>query len=128
MQMYLWSQVLEVLRITINSPPSIAGPMWAVESAFSTNNKLVNVGAKTGNLLLVNDTGGSTHLGCGAMSNAGSLPGKIAVIDRGTCDFVTKVKNVQNNGAIAAIVIDNVPGEAPFVMGGTITPITISSG
>jgi hypothetical protein len=96
-----------------------------VESAFSTNNKLSNVGAKTGNLLLVNDTGGSTHEGCGAMSNAGSLPGKIAVIDRGTCSFTVKVKNVQNNGAIAAIVIDNIPGEAPFAMGGTDNTITI---
>jgi len=125
MQMYLWSPVAEDSPLNINSPASIAGSMWAVESAFSTNNKLVNVGAKTGNLLLVNDTGGSTHLACGAISNAGSLPGKIAVIDRGTCDFVTKVKNVQNSGAIAAIVINNVANEDPFAMGGTDNTITI---
>jgi hypothetical protein len=125
MQMYLWSQVPGGSPLTINSPASIDGPMWAVESNFSNNNKLVNVGTKTGDLLLVNDTGGSTHQGCGAMSNAASLPGKIAVVDRGTCDFVTKVKNVQNNGAIAAIVIDNIPNEAPFAMGGTDNTITI---
>jgi extracellular elastinolytic metalloproteinase len=124
MQMYLWSAA-STNPLRINSPASIDGQMLSVESNFSVNNKLVNVGAKTGDLLLVNDTGGSTHLGCGAMSNAGSLPGKIAVIDRGTCDFVTKVKNVQNNGAIAAIVIDNVPNEAPFVMGGSDNSITI---
>src|SRR4030095_16494325 len=110
--------------LTINSPGSIAGPMWAVESGFSANNKLENIGLTTGNLLLVNDTGGSTHLACGTLSNGGSLPGKIAVIDRGNCDFVVKVKNVQNLGAIAAIVINNVSG-SPFVMGGTDNTIVI---
>ncbi|HEX5112738.1 MAG TPA: M36 family metallopeptidase, partial [Saprospiraceae bacterium] len=124
MQMYLWSSA-STYPLRINSPTSIDGQLLSVESNFSTNNKLINVGAKTGDLVLVNDTGGSTHLGCGVMSNAGSLPGKIAVIDRGTCDFVTKVKNVQNNGAIAAIVIDNVPGEAPFAMSGSDNSITI---
>lgn len=124
MQMYLWSPVSEDSPLTINTPPSVAGPVWAVESAFSTANKLVNVGAKTGNLLLVNDMGTSTHLACGTLSNGGSLPGKIAVIDRGTCDFVTKVKAVQNLGAIAAIVIDNIT-ESPIAMGGTDNTITI---
>ena len=124
MQMYLWSPVGGTSPLTINSPASIAGSMWAVESAFSINNKLINTGAKTSDLLLVNDTGGSTHLGCGALSNGGSLPGKIAVIDRGTCDFVTKVKNVQTLGAIAAIVVDNV-NEAPFAMAGTDNSIVI---
>ncbi|MBK9985190.1 MAG: M36 family metallopeptidase [Saprospiraceae bacterium] len=124
MQMYLWSPVSGSSPLTINSPASIAGSIWSVESAFSTANKLVNVGAKTGNLLLVNDTGASTHLGCGTLSNGASLPGKIAVIDRGTCDFVTKVKNAQNLGAIAAIVINNVTG-SPFAMNGTDNTITI---
>ncbi|MEP6794597.1 MAG: M36 family metallopeptidase, partial [Saprospiraceae bacterium] len=124
MQMYLWSAVSGSSPLTINSPPANAGPMWAVESAFSAANKLVNVGAKTGNLLLVNDSGGSTHLGCSTLSNGASLPGKIAVIDRGTCDFVTKVKNVQNLGAVAAIVINNVTG-SPFAMSGTDNTITI---
>ena len=124
MQMYVWSPISESSPLTINSPASIAGSMWAVESAFSTNNLLQNVGPKTGNLLLVNDTGGSTHLACGTLSNGGSLPGKIAVIDRGTCNFVTKVKTVQNLGAIAAIVIDNV-SEAPFAMGGSDNTIVI---
>lgn len=125
MQMYLWDPMPGASPLNINSPASIAGPMWAIESIFSANNKLANVGPKTGNLLLVNDTGGSTHLGCGAMSNAASLPGKIAVIDRGTCDFVTKVKNVQNNGAIAAIVINNIPNDPLFAMAGTDNSISI---
>ena len=124
MQMYLWSPVSEDSPLTINTPPSIAGSMFAIESAFSTNNKLVNIGLTIGDFVLVNDAVGGTHMGCGAIANGASLPGKIAVIDRGTCDFVTKVKAVQLLGAIAAIIINNVPGD-PFAMGGNDNTIVI---
>ena len=124
MQMYVWSPVSDESPLTINSPESIAGQMVAIESAFSTNNKLVDIGLTTGDLLLVNDAVGGTHLACGAIANAASLPGKIAVIDRGTCNFTNKVKAVQNLGAIAAIVINNVAG-APFAMTGNDTTIVI---
>ena len=124
MQMYVWSPVSETSPLTINSPESIAGSMVAVESAFSTANKLINIGLTIGDLLLVIDAVGGTHEACGTIANAASLPGKIAVIDRGTCNFVTKVKAVQNLGAIAAIVINNVAG-APFAMGGTDNTIVV---
>lgn len=124
MQMYVWSPVSETSPLTINTPPSIAGSMYAIESAFSTNNKLATIGLTTGDLLLIQDESGPTHQACGTISNGASLPGKIAVIDRGTCDFVTKVKAVQNLGAVAAIVINNVAG-APFAMSGTDNTIVI---
>jgi hypothetical protein len=72
----------------------------------------------------VEDTGADTHEACGTLSNGDSLTGKIAVIDRGNCNFTVKVKTVQNLGAIAAIVINNVSG-APFGMGGTDNTIVI---
>ena len=43
--------------------------------------------------------------------------GKIALIDRGSCTFVAKVKNAQDLGAIMVIVANNAPG-APIAMGG----------
>jgi len=123
MQMYVWSQVPETSPLIINSPESIEGPIAAIESNFSTNNKLANIGLTTEDLVLVIDPAG-THEGCATISNGAALVGKIAVIDRGTCDFVTKVRNVQTYGAIAAIVINNVAG-APIAMGGTDNSIVI---
>ncbi|HET9344464.1 MAG TPA: M36 family metallopeptidase [Candidatus Limnocylindrales bacterium] len=52
--------------------------------------------------------------------------GKIALIDRGTCTFVSKVKKAQDEGAIMAIVANNIAG-APFAMGGGDPTITIPS-
>ncbi|MBP6681406.1 MAG: M36 family metallopeptidase, partial [Saprospiraceae bacterium] len=126
MQMYLWSPFFDESPLTINTPPSISGSMFAIESAFSTNNKIFNIGLKAGDFVLVNDAIGDTHQACGDIANAESLPGKIAIIDRGTCDFVTKVKAVQLLGAIAAIVINNVPDD-PIAMGGTDNTIVIPS-
>jgi extracellular elastinolytic metalloproteinase len=124
MQMYLWSEVSSVSPLTINVPASIAGSMWSVESDFSVNNKLQDVGLTTGDLVLVNDAVGNTHLACGELSNEADISGKIAVIDRGTCSFVIKVKKVQDLGAIAAIVINNDAG-SPIPMGGSDNTITI---
>ncbi|HEV8140727.1 MAG TPA: PA domain-containing protein [Pyrinomonadaceae bacterium] len=64
---------------------------------------------------------------CTAVS---SLAGKIALIDRGTCSFVSKVHNAQNAGALGVIVVDNVSNPTPPGMGGgpdnTITIPTFS--
>lgn len=45
------------------------------------------------------------------------LSGKVALITRGTCAFTDKLNNAEEAGAIAAIVVNSVPG-APIVMGG----------
>ena len=58
----------------------------------------------------------AVNLACSKLAR-NSLLGKVAIVDRGTCDFSVKVKNVQNAGAIAAIVVNNVAG-LPFTMGG----------
>ncbi len=47
---------------------------------------------------------------CAALP-AASLTGKIAVVSRGACTFTTKVRNAQNAGAVAAIVVNNVAGD-----------------
>ena len=128
MQMYLWSAVPNLI---VNSPSSIAGPYTAVESGFSTNNLLQNVGPRTGQVVYYNDDpAGTTHYACGAPAN--SITGKIALIDRGfggatcasTVPFTIKVKNAQDAGAIAVIMVNNVPGD-PITMGGSDNTIII---
>ncbi|MET3732115.1 T9SS-dependent M36 family metallopeptidase [Moheibacter stercoris] len=84
----------------------------------------------TENLAVViddNANGGSNaNDGCENIINAAQLNGKIAMIQRGNCDFVVKVKKAQDAGAKAVVMVNNVAG-APIVMGGTDNTITIPS-
>lgn len=130
MRMYLFDSVANTSLI-VNSPGAISGSYLAIESNFSTANKLINVGPVTGQVVYYNDdAGGTTHYACGAPVN--SVAGKIALIDRGfggavctaTVPFVDKVKNAQTAGAIAVIMVNNVTGN-PIIMGGADNTITI---
>lgn len=60
----------------------------------------------TGSLVLVNDGSAAPTLGC-APSPAGAYAGKIALVDRGACEFEVKVKNAENAGAVAVLVASN---------------------
>ncbi|TKK67236.1 T9SS type A sorting domain-containing protein [Ilyomonas limi] len=124
MQMFLWSPS-PFKTCFANKPAAFTGFKMASESSFSTNNKIKNAGAITANVVIYKDAGTTTSLGCNASSNAAALAGKIAYIDRGNCDFVTKAKNAQNAGAIAVLIGDNVDAQSPILMGGTDNTITI---
>ncbi len=56
------------------------------------------------------DTGGSSLACDEAALPAGSLTGVIALVERGVCQFSLKVYNVQQAGAIAAIIYNSVAG------------------
>ena len=113
-------------NLTINSPVSIAGNY----QCYPTNPANFGVSVTTpttANIVLVNDGTSTSTLGCGTtLTNGASLSGKIALIRRGDCPFVEKVKNAQGYGAIGVIVMNNVEGQ-PIPMGGTDTTITIPS-
>ncbi|HPC84383.1 MAG TPA: S8 family serine peptidase [Thermoanaerobaculaceae bacterium] len=47
---------------------------------------------------------------CTPLTNASSMAGKIAFLDRGDCLFTVKVRNAQLAGAVAAIVANNESG------------------
>ncbi len=122
MQMFLWNTGS---TLKVNSPAEFSGFKTALESAFSANNKLDDKGPITGEVILVNDdAAGTTHIACGPVFNASALAGKIALIDRGTCTFTEKVMIAQKAGAIAVIMINNVPGY-PITMGGANDSIVI---
>ena len=125
MQMFLFSPLTSPINVQVTAPASIAGGYSAIESAFSTANKLANRGPISGQLGLFADAGSSptTSQACGTHDGP-ALTGKIALLYRGTCDFVTKMKNAQLAGATAAIVVNNVISN-PIAMGGTDNTITI---
>ena len=56
----------------------------------------------------------------------GTVSGNIALIDRGTCDFTTKVLNAQAAGAVGVIIVNN-QGDEVITMGGAAVGITIPS-
>ncbi len=111
-------------NVTINSPTSVAGNYVSYPStAFGT----AVTSQITENVILVNDgTGTTASLGCNGLANAGGILGKIALIRRGTCTFVVKVKNAQDAGAIGVIMMNNVEG-TPVAMGGSDPTINIPS-
>ena len=69
----------------------------------------------TAPLGVVAGTTNGLNTACAALP-AGSLTGKIAVISRGVCLFSEKIRNAQNAGAVAAVVVNNVAGD-PTAMG-----------
>ena len=109
--------------INVNTPAGIAGNYVSVETtAFGTS----ITGPITANVVLVSDGSSSpTSLGCNALTNGSEVNGKIALIRRGSCSFIQKIQNAQAAGAIAVIMINNVPG-TPLPMGGTDTGGTIT--
>src|ERR1700687_2496468 len=114
--------------VTVNTPAAIAGNYLAAGATFGP---ALTPGGITGNVVIATDaanpSGPSTTDGCTALTNAAAVAGNIALIDRGTCGFIVKVKNAQNAGAIAVIIADNAPGTPPAGLGGTDPTITIPS-
>jgi len=67
---------------------------------------------------------------CEPVTNGGALAGKIALVHRGNCSFVTKAQAVQAAGAVG-VIVGNVassaqPGSPPF-MGGTASDVGIAA-
>lgn len=72
----------------------------------------------------MNDGTANPTLGCSPLIDFPA--GAIALIDRGVCAFVDKVRNAQAAGASAVIVANNLPGD-PFTMGGDAPDVVIPS-
>ena len=114
MQMYVFNPSGSA-SVTVTAPGSIAGTYAAgVATGFGPQNFNVS-----GNLVLVVDDAAPTSDGCSALTNAGAISGKIALIDRGTCAYLAKAQNAEAAGAIGCIIADNVSSSTPPGMGGT---------
>ena len=100
MQMYLWSNPAPTLAVVVNGTP------YAGKNAdFGPQPTTTGI---SGALALP-----SAANGCSKLK---AITGKVAVIDRGTCSFKTKVANAQAAGAIGVVIANNDTGSL-FVMG-----------
>lgn len=125
MQMFLWDAGGGSANyLTVNAPASIAGPYSSLPAAFGPPPPVAGI---TQDVVIVNDgTTPNTADACENLTNGAAINGKIALIDRQDCTFIDKILRAQGAGAVAVIMVNNVPG-APITMGGTTQQITIPS-
>ncbi|MEM6723559.1 MAG: T9SS-dependent M36 family metallopeptidase, partial [Bacteroidota bacterium] len=111
MQMFLWtndplpsggSAILEV-----TAPGSIAGDIQVNPGGFGGTIPTTPIISE---LVLFDDGTGVTSDACEDPINGPDMAGKIALIDRGDCEFGSKILRAENAGAIAVIMCNNVAG------------------
>jgi hypothetical protein len=130
MQMYLFDSKDAIdgvdfgFEVTSHSNVSLGGLLGlageAKRSSFGQGQFNLN-----GDLVRIDDGMNVITNGCEAAVNGDALAGKIAIIDRGACNFTVKVKNAQDVGAIAVIVVNNVDDGTNPSMGGSDDTVTI---
>jgi hypothetical protein len=116
MQMYLWHPVGPDHLVDV--PGNTYGANGAAFGPALTTTGI------TAQIVLVNDGRGVGSDGCQRIRT--SFSGRIALVDRGGCDFTVKVFNAQSAGAMGVIVANNVD-DTFFTMGGTDSRIQIPS-
>jgi PA domain len=114
-----------VPKLTVIEPLSIAGDYQVGTASFGPVFNTVDL---TRQVMPIIDAG-NLSLACAPFdaTNQRFAKNRIAVVQRGTCGFVVKVKNAQDAGAVGVIVIDNVAGSPPAGMSGTDPTISIPS-
>lgn len=113
-QMFLWDTGAPATDfITINSPASISGTRTATTNVFEGTDRIPVPAAPNGissDLVLYNNGPNPPghNSACQSATNASGLAGKIVLIKRGGCFFNLKVKNAQDAGATAVIIMDSI--------------------
>jgi hypothetical protein len=121
-----------------STPASMLGSYtildWALQSnGWSSPDMNIPANAITGELIFVND--GDTGLdannrpawrdGCTPLVNGAAVSGKIAVINRGACEFGLKAKKAQNEGAIGVIIVSHLDDPIGMLGGDSGLAVTI---
>src|SRR5690606_27674311 len=108
MQMYMWGPYSLPQPLTINNS-ALAGSYTASYPASDAANNITAPSSTpvTANLALALDGAAAPNEACNALVNGANVSGKIVVIKRGNCDFVVKIQNAQNAGAVAVIMVNH---------------------
>ena len=100
--------------VVLNSPDELAGTYSFSAAAFGAD---LTTDIWTGDAAFVDDGSDNPTVGCMDPVNPSDLNGKIALIDRGACEFGTKCLGAENAGAIGAVVFNNAPEGGTITMG-----------
>ena len=109
----LISGALSAQYVYINAPADCEGGLrFGVTSDWGAD---LLSGSWTGDVEIVNDGSGLPTEGCNPL--IGDLTGKIAFVDRGSCNFSLKALNAQTAGAIACVIANHTPNVGTITMG-----------
>jgi len=104
-------------KVALRTSGTVNGNFDYGDAAFGPTASASNF---NGAVVLANDGVGDTADACQPLP-AGSLTGKVAFINRGSCSFEPKVANAQAAGA-TAVIVGNIVAGSPITMGGTADP------
>ncbi len=108
MQMYLWDRLADLEFVSAPGSSSSYGPSSRVGGDWGEGAFLASGDSVRSAIVQVRDAGGESATdGCEALTNATALEGKIAVVDRGTCQFGYKALQAQRAGAVGVIICNS---------------------
>jgi extracellular elastinolytic metalloproteinase len=124
MQMFEWRSSAPN-PVVVHPPSPIAGTYGAPMAGFGES--LTTTGPISGEVVYIGRGCDPAFQGGQPLDPYLANPaGKIALVDRGSCEFQAKVRKAEVNGAIMVIVANNIPGPAT-AMGGANPAIVIPS-
>lgn len=100
MQMYIWSGSGTERLVHVTAPSALVSDIDAIAAGFGPALTTTPI---TASAVFVNDGTGSPTLACGTAIQT-NLTGKIALVDRGSCEFGYKALKAQQRGAVAVIL------------------------
>lgn len=124
MRMYLWSAASANQLLRVESPAEVAGK-YQTSTTTTEWGAAITATPLTAEVVIVNDGSGNQTQGCNALVNASEVEGKIALIDRGNCEFGVKALNAQNAGAVGFIICNFEEGYVNMAPGAVGTQVTI---
>lgn len=124
------TKALEPIQyLTVTEPAAVAKNYEIGTAAFGPSAIASGLTGRAVEALdAANTAGPSTTDGCSPFTNAAAIAGNIALLDRGTCPFVEKVRNAQTAGASGVIVVDDQRGDdtcLPLSLGGSDPEVVI---
>ncbi len=122
MQMYLWGASGEIFNVL--QPASVAGgyPSGLPGTGWGAGANATVAGVSAEVVIVEDDVPAPSFSdGCDTITNGAELVGKIALIDRGGCEFGWKALQAQSKGAIG-VIICNFEADPAGMLGGASGP------